>query len=134
MKQPFEEKSLKMTGKHHRFQYNLDLHPPSCIQFFKSFLSFFFFFWCHRGRLILYEIQNIQGSPKKAKISLSGDKGSQWNCEKVTVTVSVKRQVKLRRICLNTVNWEAKKWGTQIRGKTSSLRVSRRSQGEKYWN
>lgn len=97
------------------------------------FVSFFLFCF-HRGRLILYEIQNIRGSPKKEKISLSGDKGSQWNCQKVTVEVSVKRQVKLRRICLNTVNWEAKKWEAQIRGKTSSLRVSRRSQGEKYWN
>lgn len=133
MKQPFEEQSLKTTGKHHRFQYNIDLHPPSCKQFAKSFLSFLFF-CCHRGKLILYEIQNIKGSPKKEKISLSGDKGSQWNCEKVTVEVSVKRQVKLRRICLNTVNWEAKKWGAQIRSKTSSLRVSRRSQGGRYWN
>lgn len=52
-----------------------------------------FNYFMKRGKLILYEIQNIKGSPKKEKIILSGDKGSQWNCEKVTVEVSVKRQL-----------------------------------------
>ena len=102
-----------------------------------NLLSLFFLASCHSGKLVLYEIQNIKGSPKKEKISLSGDKGSQWNCKKVTVTVSVKRQVKLRRICLNTVKWKPKNaisLGAQIRDKTSSLRASRRNQGEKYWN
>lgn len=45
------------------------------------------------GTLTLYEIENKKGSPSRVIKTLSGNQGSQWKCEKVSVTVSVQKQL-----------------------------------------
>ena len=65
------------------------------ISFFDSalFRSSFFCFFFYRGSLSFYEIENKKGSPATKKASVSGGQGS-WLCKKVTVQVSVQRQVR----------------------------------------
>ena len=53
----------------------------------------YFLFFLYRGSLSLYEIENKQGSQETQITSVSGGQGS-WMCKKVTVQVSVHRQVR----------------------------------------
>ena len=66
-------------------------------QLFRDVLFFFY-----RGSLSLYEVENKKGSPQNKKTTVSGGQGS-WMCKKVTVQVSVHRQVRQMRFYLNSV-------------------------------